>query len=79
VLEGGLLGGNVAAGLDRAAEPGIERLDRVGGADQRADLPAGPQEGHELGPGAFPELDDGRVLRFPGAAERGCGTSGRAG
>jgi hypothetical protein len=38
VLEGGLLGGEVAAGLDRAAEPGIQRLDRVGGADQRADL-----------------------------------------
>jgi hypothetical protein len=29
VLEGGLLGGEVAAGLDRAAEPGIERLALV--------------------------------------------------
>jgi hypothetical protein len=29
VLEGGLLGGEVAAGLDRAAEPRVEGLDRV--------------------------------------------------
>jgi hypothetical protein len=65
VLEGGLLGREVAAGLDRPAEPGIERLDRVRCADQRADLLIEPQEGHELGPGAFPELDDGRVLRLP--------------
>src|SRR5690349_4988670 len=54
VLEGGLLGGEVAAGLDRAAEPGVQRLDRVGGADQRPDLLIEPQEGHELGPGALP-------------------------
>jgi hypothetical protein len=33
VLERGLLGGAVAAGLDRAAEPGVDRLDRVGGCD----------------------------------------------
>src|SRR5205814_4756194 len=38
VLAGGLLGGEVAAGPDRAAEPGAEALDRVGRADQRADL-----------------------------------------
>src|SRR5947209_19111630 len=49
VLEGGLLGGEVAAGLDRAAEPGIEALDRVGGADQRAALGTEAQERHELG------------------------------
>jgi len=30
VLESGLLGGEVAAGLNRAAEPGVERFDRVG-------------------------------------------------
>src|SRR5581483_8045962 len=71
VLEGGLLGGEVAAGLDRAAEPGVEALDRVGGADQRADLLIEAQERDELGPGALPQLDDGRVAGFPGAAELG--------
>src|SRR5919197_1455859 len=35
VLQRGLLGGEVAAGLDRAAEPGVERLDRVGNRYER--------------------------------------------
>ena len=71
MLEGGLLGREVAAGLDRPAEPGIQRLDRVGGADQRADLLIKGQERDELGPGALPQLDNGRVLRLPGTAELG--------
>ena len=46
-----------------------EELDRVRRADQRPDLPVEPQEGHELGPGALPQLGDRRVAGFPGAAE----------
>ena len=65
VLEGGLLGGEVAAGLDRAAEPGVQRLDRVGRADQRADLLVEGQEGNELGPGVLPEPYDRRVPLLP--------------
>ena len=71
MLEGGLLGREVAAGLDRPAEPGIQRLDRVGGADQRADLLIEAEDRDELGPGVLPQLDDGRVAGFPGAAEVG--------
>src|ERR1035438_4967864 len=59
VLEGGLLGREVAAGLDRAAEPGVQRLDRVRRADQGPDLLVKAQERDELGPGALPQLDDG--------------------
>jgi len=71
VLEGGLLGGEVAAGLDRAAEPGVQRLDRVGGGDQRPDLGVEGQERGELGPGVLPQPDDGRVPFLPLAAELG--------
>jgi len=59
VLEGGLLDGEVAAGIDRAAEPDVEALDRVGGTDQRADLLVEAQERDELGPGALPQLMPG--------------------
>jgi len=38
VFEGGLFGGEVAAGLDRAAEPGVQALDGVGGGDDGADF-----------------------------------------
>ena len=60
VLEGGLLGGEVAAGLDRAAEPGVQRLDRVGGADQRADLRVEGQERDELVPSKAASLQSAR-------------------
>ncbi len=40
--------GEVATGPDRAAVSGVERLDRVGRADQPADLHVIVQEGHEL-------------------------------
>src|SRR5262249_10943572 len=50
-LEGGLLGGEVTAGPDRPPEPGVDRLDRVGGADDGADLPVEGQERHEFCPG----------------------------
>ena len=71
MFEGGLLGREVAAGLDRAAEPGVQRLDRVGGADQGADLLIEAQERDELGPGVLPEPDDRRVLLLPRPAELG--------
>src|SRR6202035_4070951 len=71
VLEGGLLGGEVAAGFDRAADPRVEGLDRVGLADDRPYLPVEGQERDELGPGVLPEPEDRRVLLFPGAAGLG--------
>src|SRR6266581_4248499 len=45
--------------------------DRVGRADDGADLAVEGQERHELGPGVLPQPDDRRVLLFPGAAELG--------
>jgi hypothetical protein len=38
-LEGGLFGGEVAAGVDGAAVAGVQRFQRVGGGDDGADLP----------------------------------------
>jgi hypothetical protein len=35
----------VAAGVDRAPDPGVDRLDRIGGADNRADLLIKLEEG----------------------------------
>src|SRR5258707_9758504 len=52
----------MAAGVDRAAEPGVERLDRVGGTDDRPDLDVEGEECDELRPGAGPQPDDRRVL-----------------
>jgi hypothetical protein len=37
-FHGGLVGGEVAAGPDGAAVAGVDRLDRVGGADDLADF-----------------------------------------
>src|SRR6266516_6118904 len=70
VLEGGLLVGEVAAGLDRAAEAGVEAFDGVGGGDDGADLGVEVEEGDELGPGVLPQPDDGRVAGLPGGGER---------
>jgi hypothetical protein len=36
-LEGGRLGREVPAGVDRAPDPGVDRFDRISGADDRAD------------------------------------------
>jgi hypothetical protein len=54
VFESGLFGREVAAGLDRAAEPGVEALDGIRGGDDGADLHVEGQERHELGPGVGP-------------------------
>src|SRR5215469_15051134 len=70
-LEGGLLGGEVAAGVHRAAQPGVDRLDRVGRADHCPDLAVEGQERHEFGPGVLPQPDDRRVAFLPLAAELG--------
>ena len=60
VLEGGLLGGELAAGVDGAAEPGVQRLDplvvQITGLISREG-----QERHELGPGVLPQPHDRRV------------------
>jgi hypothetical protein len=71
VLEGSLLGGEVTAGLYRAAEPGVQALDGVGRADDGPYFPVEGQERDELGPGVLPEPDDRRVLLLPRPAELG--------
>jgi YhgE/Pip-like protein len=63
-LERGLLGGEMPAGFDCPAVAGVERFDRVCGADDRADLQVVVQERDELGPGVLPQPDHGPVL-FP--------------
>ena len=68
-LEGGLVGGEVSPGPDGLADPRVDALDRVGGADDLADLHVEPEEGHELRPGRLPEPDDRRILPAPGAGE----------
>src|SRR4051812_43270972 len=60
----GLLGGEMAAGVDRAAEPGVQALNRVGAADDPADLYVEGQERHHLRPRVGPQPGDGRVLAF---------------
>lgn len=68
-LEGGLLGGEVPAGVDRAVVAGVQGLDRVRGADDGADLAVEGQEREELGPGVLPQPGDRGVF----APERGLG------
>src|SRR4029453_10409554 len=55
-LERGLLGREMPAGADRAAEPGVERLGGVGGGDDAADLGSKFRNGTTLRPGALPSL-----------------------
>src|SRR6516225_9887115 len=70
-LEGGLLGGEVAAGVDGAAQPGVDRLDGICGADDGSYLPVKLQERDEFCPGVLPEPDDRRVAFLPFAGEFG--------
>ena len=51
---------------------GARDNDRVGGADDRPDLPVEGQEGHELGPGVLPQLDDGRAAPATVSLRRAC-------
>jgi hypothetical protein len=80
-FEGGLLGREVSTGADRAAEPGVERLDRVRRGDDGADLGVEVEERHELRPRACPQLHDRRVASLPALRELGqavvCGRFGR--
>ena len=82
-LQRGLLVREVAAGLDRPPDPGVDGLDRVGGADDPADLGVEAEERHELRPGVLPQPHDRRVLLAPGVGELGeplqCGLLGRRG
>src|SRR6266699_2279916 len=70
-LQGRLLGREMAAGVHRPPQPGINRLDRVRRADDRPYLPVEPQERHEFGPRVLPEPYDGRIALLPFAAEFG--------
>ncbi len=49
----------------RPYDPGVDRLDRVRGAHDPADLLVELQERHELGPRVGPQLHDHRVLPTP--------------
>ncbi len=77
-FQGGVLVGEMAAGADRAADAGVDRLDRVRGADDAADLGVEGQEQGELGPRVLPKTHDRRIFRAPDLAEfvesfqRGC-------
>jgi hypothetical protein len=51
----------VTAGFDRPPVAGVQRLDRVGGADDLADLDVVVQERDELVPGVLPQPDDRRI------------------
>src|SRR5579859_4720188 len=45
------LGGEMASGVDRTAEPRVDGLDGVGGTDDAADLDVEAEERHHLCPG----------------------------
>jgi hypothetical protein len=64
-----LLVREVPAGLDRAADPGVDRLDRVGRAHHPADLGVEGQERHELRTRVLPQPDDRRVALPSGVGE----------
>jgi hypothetical protein len=70
-LEGGLLGREVAAGVHGAAQPGVDRLDRVGRADDCSYFPVEAQEWYEFSPGVLPQPDDRGVAFLPLAGELG--------
>ena len=75
MLEGGLLVGSGTSLTERrnlALSDSIALVVQISVRISRSNR----RKGTNSAPGAFPELDDGRVLRFPGAAERGCRTSG---
>jgi hypothetical protein len=59
----------VTGGLDRSPDAGVDRLDRVGGVDDPADLGVEPQERGELLPRVLLQLDDRRILPAPGVGE----------
>ena len=82
-LQRGLVGGEVAAGPDGAAQLGVQGLDGVRGVDDPADvLGKGEERDHAL-PVPPPGLGDGRVFAAPGAGleglERGLAGLGVAG
>ena len=78
-LDRGLLGREVPPGLDGPAVAGIQRLDRVRGADHRADLRVVVQERDELLPGVLPQPDHRRVLPAPLLRQLVQGRAGRGG
>jgi hypothetical protein len=71
--ECGGLGGDVPAGVDRAPDPGVDALDRVGGTNNRADLLIKSEERYEFGPRSGPEPDNRGILALPFLAELGEG------
>ncbi len=52
-LESRLLGREVPAMTHRVAEPGIQRIDRIRGVHDLAQLDREGEERHEVVPGAF--------------------------
>jgi hypothetical protein len=68
-FEGGLLVGEVPAGLGPAPVAGVQALDGVGGADDLPDGVRQAEEGHELAPGPLPGSRDRGVALAPGGVE----------
>ena len=61
-LLGSVLIGEQSARLDHLPDSTVEPFNRIGRIDQRTDLRRKLEERDYLCPGAFPDLDDGRVF-----------------
>ena len=59
--EGGVVVGEVSAGLDRLADLHVQALDGVGGVDDAADLVREGEEGDDPVPGSLPDGERGRA------------------
>ena len=66
-LRGGLVGGEVTAGLDDLAQPRVHALDRVGGVDHFAHRGREREERDHLRPGPSPPGRHARVALAVGA------------
>src|SRR3954447_23862995 len=64
-LGGGLLVGEVSAGLDRLADLAVQALDRVGGVDRAAELVGQREERGDVLPAGAPGVDGRRVAAAP--------------
>ena len=66
----GGLGGKVAAGVDRSADPRIDGFDGICRADNSANVGVELQERDKLRPRGLPQFDDRRVSIAPRLGER---------
>src|SRR5215218_6704906 len=64
-LGGGLLVGEVSAGLDRLPDLAVQALDRVGGVDRAAELVGEREERDHVLPAGAPGVDGRRIAPAP--------------